>query len=98
MPITAQVNMKPLPNIDKQFLKAVYFPPNTLSPKIERELSVGEKIHIPFLVEDYPIAFCRSSIKSSASSIPTLSRISESDNPFLILSSRGIDACVIVAG
>lgn len=40
----------------------------------------------------YPIACFKSSIKSSASSIPTLSLMSESESPFLILSSRGIEA------
>src|SRR5690349_21652630 len=35
----------------------------------------------------FPIAWSRSAIKSSTSSIPTLSRISESLKPFLILSS-----------
>jgi hypothetical protein len=46
----------------------------------------------------YPIAFFRSSIRSSASSTPTLKRIKESCNPFFILSSLGIEACVIEAG
>ena len=44
------------------------------------------------------IALLRSSIKSSTSSIPTLNRINESVKPFFILSSLGIDACVIDAG
>jgi hypothetical protein len=46
----------------------------------------------------YPIAVFKSPIKSSASSIPTLNRINESDKPFLILSSLGMDAWVIEAG
>jgi len=45
-----------------------------------------------------PMALSRSSIRSSTSSIPTLRRISPSDNPFLMRSSRGMDACVMVAG
>ncbi len=45
-----------------------------------------------------PIACSKSAIKSSASSIPTLKRISPSVSPFLILSSRGILACVMLEG
>ncbi len=50
------------------------------------------------IIKFYPIAIFKSSIRSSASSIPTLRRINESDRPFLILSSLGIEACVIDAG
>lgn len=46
----------------------------------------------------YSVACAKSSIKSSTSSIPTLNLINESLNPFFILSSRGMDACVMDAG
>jgi hypothetical protein len=46
----------------------------------------------------YPIAFAKSSIKSSASSMPTLKRIKPSTKPFFKRSSRGMLACVMLAG
>ncbi len=56
------------------------------------------KNHVANKFTYYPIACFKSSIKSSASSIPTLNRMRESVKPFFKRSSRGIDAWVIVAG
>lgn len=50
------------------------------------------------VLDIYPIACPKSSIRSSTSSMPTLKRISPSERPFFNRSSRGIDAWVIVAG
>ena len=47
---------------------------------------------------DYPMAWARSSIRSSASSMPTLRRMSESLRPDLRRCSAGMLACVMVAG
>src|ERR1700733_9627939 len=46
----------------------------------------------------YAKACFKSSIKSSASSMPTLKRINESTTPVFSRSSLGIDACVMLAG
>src|SRR5687768_18289573 len=68
--------------------------PKMLEPRVRNQLS--DLCSLVYII--YPMAWSRSAIRSSASSIPTLNLINESANPFLILSSLGIEACVIDAG
>src|SRR3990170_9148350 len=70
----------------------------TLQIQCQRCGSKKQNYKLAFACTIYPIACSRSEIRSSASSIPTLNLINESASPFFILSSLGMDACVIDAG